>query len=43
MPAKDKFEPSRIDQIEKLDIRIGDTVFVEKGGEIITKIIGVDF
>jgi len=30
------------DQIEKLDIREGDTVFVEKGGEIITKIIGVD-
>lgn len=31
------------DQIEKLDIRIGDVVFVEKGGEIIPKIIGVDF
>jgi len=31
------------DQIEKLDIWIGDTVFVEKGGEIIPKIIGVDF
>ena len=30
------------DQIELLDIRIGDTVFVEKGGEIIPKIIGVD-
>jgi DNA ligase (NAD+) len=30
------------DQIEKLDIRIGDTVFVEKGGEIIPKIISVD-
>ena len=30
------------DQIEKLDIRISDTVFVEKGGEIIPKIIGVD-
>ena len=29
------------DQIEKLDIRVGDTVFVEKGGEIIPKIIGV--
>ncbi|MBL7886718.1 MAG: NAD-dependent DNA ligase LigA [Flavobacterium sp.] len=29
------------DQIEKLDIRIGDDVFVEKGGEIIPKIIGV--
>jgi DNA ligase (NAD+) len=31
------------DQISKLDIREGDTVFVEKGGEIIPKIIGVDF
>ncbi len=31
------------DQIEKFDIRVGDTVFVEKGGEIIPKIIGVDF
>lgn len=31
------------DQIEKLDIRVGDEVFVEKGGEIIPKIIGVDF
>ncbi|WP_299526108.1 NAD-dependent DNA ligase LigA, partial [Winogradskyella sp.] len=30
------------DQIEKLDIRKGDTVFVEKGGEIIPKIVGVD-
>ena len=30
------------DQIEKLDIRAGDTVFVEKGGEIIPKIIAVD-
>ena len=30
------------DQIEKLDIRVGDTVFVEKGGEIIPKIISVD-
>ena len=30
------------DQIEKFDIRVGDTVFVEKGGEIIPKIIGVD-
>jgi DNA ligase (NAD+) len=30
------------DQIEKLDIRIGDTLFVEKGGEIIPKIIAVD-
>jgi DNA ligase (NAD+) len=31
------------DQIEKLDIRVGDTVYVEKGGEIIPKIVGVDF
>lgn len=31
------------DQIEKLDVREGDHVFVEKGGEIIPKIIGVDF
>lgn len=31
------------DQIEKLDIREGDTVYVEKGGEIIPKIIGVNF
>ncbi|MCC7302003.1 MAG: NAD-dependent DNA ligase LigA [Bacteroidia bacterium] len=30
------------DIIEKLDVRIGDTVFVEKGGEIIPKIVGVD-
>jgi len=30
------------DQIEKLDIREGDTVYVEKGGEIIPKIMGVD-
>ena len=30
------------DQIEKLDIREGDTVYVEKGGEIIPKIIGVN-
>ena len=30
------------DQIEKLDLRINDTVFVEKGGEIIPKISGVD-
>jgi DNA ligase (NAD+) len=29
------------DQIAKLDIRVGDTVFVEKGGEIIPKIIAV--
>lgn len=31
------------DQIEMLDLREGDTVFVEKGGEIIPKVIGVDF
>lgn len=31
------------DQIEKFDLREGDTVFVEKGGEIIPKVIGVDF
>ena len=30
------------EQIELLDIRIGDTVLVEKGGEIIPKIVGVD-
>jgi len=30
------------DQIEKLDIRVDDEVFVEKGGEIIPKIISVD-
>lgn len=30
------------DQIEKLDLHIGDQVFVEKGGEIIPKIVGVD-
>ena len=30
------------DIIEKLDVRLGDTVFVEKGGEIIPKIIAVD-
>ena len=30
------------DQIELLDIRIGDMVYVEKGGEIIPKITGID-
>ena len=30
------------DQIARLDLRIGDSVFVEKGGEIIPKVIGVD-
>ncbi|MEN8957337.1 MAG: NAD-dependent DNA ligase LigA, partial [Flavobacteriales bacterium] len=31
------------DIIEKLEIREGDTVYVEKGGEIIPKIVGVNF
>jgi len=30
------------DQIEKLDIRVGDVVYVEKGGEIIPKVVGVE-
>lgn len=30
------------DQISKLDIRVNDMVFVEKGGEIIPKVMGVD-
>ena len=30
------------DQIKKLDLRIGDRVYVEKGGEIIPKIVDVD-
>lgn len=30
------------DQIEKIGLRVGDTVYVEKGGEIIPKIVGVD-
>lgn len=30
------------DQIEKLDLFLGDTVYVEKGGEIIPKIVGVN-
>ncbi len=29
------------DQIQKLELRIGDAVFVQKGGEIIPKIVGV--
>lgn len=29
-------------EIQRLDLRLGDTVFVEKGGEIIPKITGVD-
>ena len=31
------------DQIEKLDLRIGDQVFVEKGGEVIPKVTAVNF
>lgn len=31
------------DIIAKLDVREGDVVYVEKGGEIIPKIVGVDF
>ncbi len=31
------------DIIEALDVRIGDTVYVEKGGEIIPKIVSVNF
>lgn len=30
-------------EMERLDIRIGDMVFVEKGGEIIPKIVGIDY
>ena len=30
------------DQIELLDIRINDMVYIEKGGEIIPKVVGVD-
>ncbi len=30
------------DQIKKLDIYLGDYVFIEKGGEIIPKVVGVD-
>ena len=30
-------------KLKKLDIRVGDVVFVEKGGEIIPKIMAVDF
>ncbi|MCB9198050.1 MAG: NAD-dependent DNA ligase LigA [Flavobacteriales bacterium] len=30
------------DQLEKLDLRVGDFVYVEKGGEIIPKVVGVD-
>lgn len=31
------------DQLQRLDLHIGDTVYVEKGGEIIPKIVGVNF
>jgi DNA ligase (NAD+) len=31
------------DQITRLGIHLGDTVFVEKGGDIIPKIVGVDY
>lgn len=31
------------DQIEKLDVREGDIVQVEKGGEIIPKVVGINF
>ena len=31
------------DQIALLDIRIGDKVYIEKGGEIIPKVVGVDY
>ena len=31
------------DQINLLDIREGDIVYVEKGGDIIPKIVGVDY
>ena len=30
------------DQIEKLNLFLGDTVFIEKGGEIIPKVVGVN-
>jgi DNA ligase (NAD+) len=30
------------DQVEKLDLHLGDSVYVEKGGEIIPKIVGVN-
>jgi DNA ligase (NAD+) len=29
-------------EIERLDVRVGDWVYVEKGGEIIPKIVGID-
>lgn len=30
-------------EVERLDLKIGDFVFIEKGGEIIPKVTGVDF
>ncbi|HEX7342654.1 MAG TPA: NAD-dependent DNA ligase LigA, partial [bacterium] len=30
------------DEIQRLDLRVGDTVYVEKGGDVIPKIVGVD-
>lgn len=30
------------DEIERLDLRIGDSVFIEKGGDVIPKVAGVD-
>src|SRR6185437_492460 len=32
----------KANEIQRLDLRVGDTVFVEKGGEIIPKVTGVD-
>lgn len=32
-----------LDQMNLMDVHIGDSVFIEKGGEIIPKIVGVDF
>lgn len=31
------------DEVQRKDIRVGDTVFVEKGGDVIPKVVGVDF
>lgn len=31
-----------LDEIKRLDLNIGDTVYLEKGGEIIPKVVGVD-